>query len=284
MIDETGAAAPTDAPAPQGGPAESEPATQPPEQPTAEAAPENAETDEQGDTDNSEPRKLSRNQRLQRKASRLAAIVAEQAAKIEDYERAKSGGADDAPKAADYPQGEWDPGYLSDLAAHKAAKRISDELTSRDRRSQQETLASARQEAIEEFEDRAAAFKVLTPDFDQKIAELAKSLPGGLSPYVAEEIQDSEVGPAILYQLAANPRKALELNSMSPREVAREIGRLEAKTSLPNPKKQTSARAPIAPLSGGASPPQDLKSLAKSYDATAYIQARNQQEKARAKP
>ena len=65
-------------------------------------------------------------------------------------------------------------------------------------------------------------------------------------------------------------------------DAAREIGRLEARVSLPNPKTKTSAPPPLKTPTGGASPPADLTSLAKSDDATAYWKMREAQQKARA--
>lgn len=282
MTEETGAAAPTDEQAVTA-PAESEQATQTQEQPKQEAAPENAETKQTDDTEDDRPQKLTRNQRLQRKAARLAGLVAEQAARLEELEKKSAAGAtDDAPKHADYPQGEWDPGYIADLAAHKAAKKIGETLSDRDKRRDAEKAITARQEMIDDFEERAAAFKVLTPDFDDSISELSKSLPNGLSPHLIEELYESEVGPAVLYQLAKNPARAAEINAMSPREVAREIGRLEGKTSLPNPKKQTSAPPPLKTPSGAAAKPVDIGTIAKSDNMDAYVTMRRQQEKARA--
>ena len=285
MTEETGAAAPT----------EEQAVTQAPgEQATPEtgvqqdAAPENAETKAKPDEgaanegQDERPRKQSTSERYRRKISAQAGVIERMAAELEAIKQKTGQDGESVPKAADYPQGEWDPGYIADLAAHKAAAKISETLAERDKRSVVEKAAATRQEMLEDFEDRTAAFKVLTPDFDAKISELSKTLPNGFAPHVTEELMESEVGPALLYQLASNPRLAAELNAMSPREAAREIGRLEGKTSLPNPKKQTSAPPPLKTPTGAAARPVDVHALAKSDDLDAYIAMRHQERKARA--
>jgi len=67
---------------------------------------------------------------------------------------------------------------------------------------------------------------------------------------------------------------------MSEREATREIVRLEAKVSLPQPKRQTQAPTPLSALKGGASPSRDIHTLAKSDDVSDYIKMRNEQERA----
>jgi hypothetical protein len=282
MTEETGAAAPTEEQAtPQ---APSEQAT-PETSVQADAAPENAETKakpDEGAADEDKPRKQSTSERYRRKISAQAGVIERMQAELEAIKQKTGQDGTDLPKADQYPQGEWDPGYIADLAAHKAAAKISETLSERDKRGAVERAAATRQEMVEDFEDRAAQFKVLTPDFDTKVADLLKTLPNGFVPHVTEELMESEVGPALLYQLASDPRKAAELNAMSPREVAREIGRLEGKTSLPNPKKQTSAPPPLKTPSGAAAKPVDLTALAKSDDMSAFIAMRREQSKARA--
>lgn len=252
MIDETGAAAPvteqaqtTQAPIEQATPDTSV---------QRDAATEKAETTTVDEGQEDRPRKQSTSERYRRKISAQAGVIERMAAELDALkQRGADGAKSDAPKASDYPQGEWDPGYVADLAAHRTAVKFSETLAERDKRRAAERAASTRQEMVEDFEDRADAFKALTPDFDSKVGDLLKALPSGLANHVTEELLESEVGPALLYQLASDPRKAAEINAMSPIEVAREIGRLEGKTSLPKPRTTTTAPPPLNTLSGGAS-------------------------------
>jgi hypothetical protein len=282
MTEETGAAAPTEEQAVTQAPSEqATPATSV----QADAAPENAETEakpQEGAADEDKPRKQSTSERYRRKISAQAGVIERMQAELEALKQKTGQDGKETPKAADYPQGEWDPTYIADLAAHKAAAKISETLSESKTRDLEDKVAATRREMYEDFQERTDAFKVLTPDFDDKLSELAKTLPNGFAPHVTEELIESEVGPALLYQLASNPRKAAELNAMSPREAAREIGRLEGKTSLPNPKKQTSAPPPLTTPKGAAAKPVDVIALAKSDDPSAYMAMRREQLKARA--
>lgn len=259
MTEDTGAAAPTDTETVTG--AESEQATQV-ETSATSAGTENAEAGNQeqtapeGDDDQSdEPRRLNRTQRLQRKAARLSTIVAEQAAELERLRQAANkSGSESEPKEADY-NGDWTK-WQADYAAWKAAQTVEQKFFDREQREIDGRLKAAQLEAVEEFEERAAEFKKITTDFDKVIDDFVKA-GGSFSQALADELRDSDVGPALAYQLASNPKKVAQLNAMSARDLAREIGRLEAKVPLPNPKKQTSAPKPIVPPSGGATPPKD---------------------------
>lgn len=264
MTEQTGAAAPAAEPAVIA-PAESQTATPEVRDLDQVVTPEKAETETPAETpegdqpegEESEPRKLSRYQRLQRQKARLANVIAEQAAELETFRKGAKP-ADDLPKPTDYAQGEYDPGYLSDLAAAKAAKKIDERLEQRDQKSVQERIAEQRNEAAEDFLERADELKAKITDYDAAIASFAQN-GGKFAPHVIEELYESENGPLLAYQLAKNPQKVAEINGMSARDAAREIGRLEAKASLPQPKKQTQAPAPLAPVSGGASPGVSLE-------------------------
>jgi hypothetical protein len=280
MTDETGAAAPESVPAvtapaapetakPDAGvPTDAAPEAETKAKPDEGADKPEAET---GDESEDKPHKLSRNQRLQRKAARLAGVVAEQAARLEELEKKSTAGlTDDAPKEADY-NGDY-TAYLTDLAAHKAANKISAKIDERDKRSETEKLNASRQEAYDDFEDRVEKVRGQIPDYDSKLKALFDSV-GQLAPHVVEELHESDKGPELLYSLASQPHKVAELNRMSARDAAREIGRLEAKVSLPQAKRQTQAAAPLTTPKGGASPPFDPN---KSDDMNAYVNWRKQ--------
>jgi hypothetical protein len=290
MQTENGAAAPSDGQAAQSEPAESEQATSQTSVPEGEAAAENAETQgteqeskPEGDEQEETPKTLSRYQRLARTKARLATMVAEQGAELEELRKKVSGSgiASDAPKATDYAQGEYDPGYLTDLAAHKAAQKIGKQLDEQNQRAVTEKITLAKEEAAEEFLERADELKTSIPDFDAAFEAFQKQ-GGTFAPHVIEELHESEKGPLLAYQLAKNPQLVNQLNRMSPRDAAREIGRLEAKASLPQQRKQTQASAPIKPLAaGGSTPTKTVYDLANSDDLSAYMKARNAEEQAK---
>jgi hypothetical protein len=73
-----------------------------------------------------------------------------------------------------------------------------------------------------------------------------------VAPQVADEILNSEKSALLQYHLAKNPDKLKELNQMSGRELAREIGRLEGRVHLPKAKTATEASPPLTDVKGGA--------------------------------
>jgi hypothetical protein len=288
MTEEAGAAAPAPEQAAPSAPAAAEQAT-PIEtlpNPNAQPDPENAEPKAQEtapkeeETEPDEPKRLTRNQRLQRKAARLSTMVAEQAAELERLRQATDkSDAESEPKEADY-NGDWTK-FQADYAAWRAAKTVSQKFTEREQRDAEQRLRERRQEAADEFLERSEQIKAAVSDFDEVIGAFEKS-GGKFAPHVVEELMESEKGPMLAYTLAKSPGLAAQLNALSPRDAAREIGRLEAKVSLPQPKKQTQAPAPLSTITGGAAPTKSLVDLAKSEDATAYAAARRAQRKARA--
>ncbi|CAB4200641.1 hypothetical protein UFOVP1349_58, partial [uncultured Caudovirales phage] len=251
------------------------------EQPASEASTENAEpkADETSEGEESDkPNKLSRNQRLQRKAARLSTMVAEQAARIEELQRSSNRPDETEPNEAEY-NGDWTK-FQADYAAWKAAKTVTAKFDEREQRDNAARLQERRQESIEDFQERAEQVKVGIADFDKTLEAFANN-GGKFAGHVREELLESDKGPMLAYQLAKNPQLAAELNAMSPRDAAREFGRLEAKVSLPQPKRQTQAPAPLSALTGGAAKSTDIYALAKSDDASAYIAARKAEQKAR---
>lgn len=120
-----------------------------------------------------------------------------------------------------------------------------------------------------EWQQRKDEFAASVPDWD-KAVQTAQYLPK--TPELEAAILESEFGPAIFYELAKNPRKAVELTYLDPRELAREIGRMEARIEMRQPSKvqqqqpkprPSSAPPPIKPVqpNGGVQPKKDLYSV-----------------------
>jgi uncharacterized coiled-coil protein SlyX len=269
MTEETGAAAPTDTEVAKPAATESEQATPAVVQPEQEAPPENAETEQQEDSQESEARrKLSRSQRQQRKIARLSSMLAEQAAKIEELNKATPSGPQ-APREEDI-NGDYFAYQraLNKFDTEQAVGAVLEKIAPKDTKPDVRQLD--RLEAVQELQERVdAASKHLT-DFEPSLAELHKRV-GNLSDAVIEEVTESDKGELILYHLSKNLDLAESINKMSARDVAREIGRLEAKVSLPNPRKQTSAPPPMSQPKGGATPSRSESELAKSEDASELI-------------
>ena len=105
-------------------------------------------------------------------------------------------------------------------------------------------------------------------DFDAVMAK-AKDLP--VSPVVEDLILESGKSAHLQYFFARNPQRLDKINRMSERQAAREIGQIEARLSLPQPKTKSAAPPPSTPPRGGAAPASQEAELnawlKKSYGA-----------------
>ncbi len=97
------------------------------------------------------------------------------------------------------------------------------------------------------FLAKAKEFSATAPDFDD--VAFNPSLP--VTDVMADAIDLSDKGPEILYFLGKNPGEAERIARMPGLQAALEIGRLEGRLSLPQPKTVTNAPPPIRPISGG---------------------------------
>ena len=157
-------------------------------------------------------------------------------------------------------------------AVEKGVQRKVDQAR-RDEMRRQE--AQARAEAIDSHVERMDEARERISDFDQ-VLKTAGDVK--VSPAVAGEILDSDKSALLQYYLAKNPDKVRELNGLSGRELAKEIGRLEGRVHLPKPKTATGASPPLSDVRGGAAPAIDLATA----DMDQYVAMRRKQIAAKA--
>ena len=227
------------------------------EEPEAEGQqekPDTEETEAEGeDEEGDKPKKRpSGSERLKRQ---LAAAKAE-------LDSLRSRSSDGAPSAGEVEKLVGKPPkeeeFNGDFLAYERAQTVYEmrkanaEDRVRERREQADNARQlAKREAAEAHLERVEEFRSKVPEFDTAMKS-ASSLKA--APHVEELIIDSDKSAHLLYHLAKNPDRLARLNDMSEREAAREIGRIEARLSLPNPKKQTTAPKPINQPKGGAAP------------------------------
>ena len=172
------------------------------------------------------------------------------------------------PKEDDFPGDYF--AYQRALTAYEAGKKASEAINKAfsdrdeaDRSVKQSEIVRQRAEAHAE---RVEDAREIIADFDEVMGEM-KGV--NVRNDVIDEIMQSDKSALLAYHLAKNPEKLDALNRMSPRELAREMGRLEATVQMPTAKKQTSAPPPASAVKGGASPSSaesDLSSwLKKTY-------------------
>jgi hypothetical protein len=148
--------------------------------------------------------------------------------------------------------------YERALTAYEVDKRqVTRDLKGRATQAQ-EARQVVKREMVEAHQERIDEFREKVKDFDATLKG-ASNLKA--SPVVEDLILDSEKSAHIVYHLAKNPDRLAKLNAMSERDAAREIGRIEARLSLPTAKTQTQAPPPKAPPKGGSSPNSPEKDL-----------------------
>jgi hypothetical protein len=102
----------------------------------------------------------------------------------------------------------------------------------------------------EDHNARVSEFEKETPDFRKVINEAIED-GADVSPTIEALIKKSDLGPAVLYELAKNQDELERLNSLDALDAAREFGKLEAKLSKPKQQvKKSAAPAPIKPITG----------------------------------
>jgi len=125
--------------------------------------------------------------------------------------------------------------------------KVTQILTQREEETQRQRAQYEAMTQREAFDARTRAFEAEAPDF--RAVAYNPSLP--VSDAMAQAIQSSDMGPALLYHLGKSPELAAQIAAMSPYQAAMRLGRLEAQLSAPQAKRNSGAPPPIDPLGGG---------------------------------
>lgn len=146
-----------------------------------------------------------------------------------------------APKRTDYK----DPDDFEADRAKWAAKAARGDEAKHEAQSAQTEAEAAKAEAWnaqrEEIADRYA-------DFDQVIAAVPATV---FTKSVADAIMESEMGAEVAYVLAKDLTRAKAFAAMTPLQMGREIGRIEAELT-PKPRKLSSAPPPVETVGSGS--------------------------------
>lgn len=231
---------------------------------------DDGDDDERSDEDR--PKKPSRSERLRRQNERLKAEIetlksgsavsaVEDKGALEAYVAQKVG---PAPQESDFPN-DWFA-YERAMTAYEADRRI----VTRQVREQVDQAKGAQAERLrdlaDDYQDNLKVAAKAVPDLMDVLTKATITVNRNVEVLILEA---GDKAPLVAYHLAQNPKTAARLNAMSPVEAAREIGRIEARMSLPKPKTTTSASAPLSSLKGSAAPQsasRDLDAwLAKTY-------------------
>lgn len=136
----------------------------------------------------------------------------------------------------------------------------------------QEKQQEAEQERSRVFMEKESAFRAAHPDYDAVTRNPA--LP--ITQAVVDVLLETDDPPAVAYYLGQNPSEAAAIAQMTPHQIGRAIGRIEAKLSAPQvseaprqvePKTVTKAPAPVTTLSGSPTVRKSYEEMsAKEYD------------------
>lgn len=181
---------------------------------------------------------LTRNWREeQRRSEQLMRLLEQQRTQPEPVKPI----ADEKPKTlADF---EYDEAKFQQYIFDQAEKRAS-EAAKRELTAAQEREAAERRKAS--FRSRSAEFAKTVEDFES--VAYAPGLP--ISADMAEVIQDSDDGPALLFHLGKNPDIAEKIAQLPPKAAARELGKIEARLAYEREKakeKPVVSKAPPPP-------------------------------------
>jgi hypothetical protein len=147
-------------------------------------------------------------------------------------------------------------------------------LINEDKTKRDQTIRVERErERLLAYEENAEAARERIPDFDKVISTAANTI--NVKREVLDELLASDKSALLQYHLAKNPDKVRELNGMNVRELAKEIGRLEARVHLPTPKKATEADPPPSNVRGASTPHVDAQTG--PDDMNAYVAWRRKQ-------
>ena len=152
--------------------------------------------------------------------------------------------------------------YSAALGAHKATEavanrdqaEISGEIKERNDRIA-EIEAQRFQERQADFQDQVAEARGRYADLDAAMAVAANA--NIVSADLAAMVLEGDAPVDVAYHLGKNPALARQLSQMPPLQAARELGRIEAQISKPQPRTATNAPDPITPVRAGGSAGKD---------------------------
>lgn len=232
---------------------------------SAEDDPSEGGNDDEAE-DDPQPRRKSGIQRLKERNARLEAELMQLRSRGGDSGDLRSAIERDIgqpPRESDFPD------YLAferAMTAYTVKAAIAEERA-RERASVEQIRQQERvRELVETYEDRQIEARKAIPDYDA-VLKSAKNV--AVAPHVEGLILESDKSALLAYHLAKRPEQVERLNALPPVFAAREIGRLEARLSLPNPNRETKAPPPVKPVRGAATPTDSDKEIeawmAKTY-------------------
>lgn len=160
--------------------------------------------------------------------------------------------------------------YVAALADFKAEQKVRKILDDQESKRVEAEAAKTREQREREFMARADSYKAERPDFDS--VAFNPLLP--VTQEMADVINSSENGPKVLYHLGKNMAEAQRIANLPPVMQAAELGRIEARITMPQANLNSAAPDPIEPVGGGDGPGV-AKHPSEAKDMAEYVRLRN---------
>lgn len=213
----------------------------------AEGQPEGSE-EEKSESAKRRERRKAQLERLRKEAEEARAQERQARERLERV-RQRAEQSNTPPKEGDFQDYNE---YLVALGAYQAAKQFDtrtiqeiEEQTKAEEDRIKRIEQQASQELAQNWADQVADAKTRYADYE-KVAYTAP-----ISDRVANWIAQSDMGADVAYYLGMNRDTAVAISRMAefnPIEAAKELGRIEARLSLPKPNMRPSAPDPVSPV------------------------------------
>jgi hypothetical protein len=165
--------------------------------------------------------------------------------------------------------------FIEAVAEWKAEQKLQE----RDSKSRETQLKNEYQSKIQSFQKNAKALAKQIDDYEDVLEEVSDIT---LSLAVQDALLESDNGPELMYELAKNKSDFERINSLSPMQAMREIGRLEARlTSKKDSSKKevstTKAPPPANPVTAKAASATKKSIFDKDLSQADYERLRREQ-------
>jgi hypothetical protein len=232
-------------------------------------APEDKPDEDIGDGEKEPPKKKDRfqervNQLLEReraaneRAAEAQRKLDELAAKQSEPVKAAPAVAKDGPSPEDknedgsekYPLGEFDPGYIRDMARHTIEQEWNERKAKEAEEQTQRQVQEARDQLQEQWVEKLAPITEQHEDFLDKTMELESAFDGldpQYSDYLVQTIKSLDHGPEVLYYFANNLEEAAKFVKMGPLVATLALGEYNAMFKGQTRKEARTSKAPPPP-------------------------------------
>lgn len=234
-------------------------------------APEVTEDEKQSDDESETAEAPKKKGGFQKKIERLKTeydAVSKRAAKAEaELERLRSGvqqpkepaKTDGRPKPEDFEQYHdyLKADALYDIREERKAEKAQEERVTNEAKAMQTYQAK-----VDALTERAEAFRETAPDFDDAIEAVEKA--GLTPPHIVMAVLNSDIGEQVGYYLAKNPAELMAMQNMNEVQLAKAIGKIEAKLESQGTEpavRTTKAPPPISPIKNTAKSTKSLDEL-----------------------